>query len=152
MKKKAGRPRSPERRRKRNIGEHRSRLDVPDIPGFEVRWVNDVRSRIHDFTVLDDWEFVTKEELRALAGDEELNRVPVGDPDKTNVLEPGEKICRPVGRVDEIPNAYAFLLKKRKDFFWEDHKKAQDAIDKVEKQIKNPSIEERHGTLKITRS
>lgn len=128
-KKGPGRPPKNPRRRRREIGGRRLKLSAQKIPGSEVRWVNDYRNRIHDFTVNDDWDFVMKEDIK-----DESGRVDVGDPDKSNVVQPGEKVCVPVG-TDEGKPLYAYLLKKKKQHFDEDYAESQKQVDEVEKQL-----------------
>lgn len=144
-KKGPGRPRKEPRRRRRNIGSFRTKLSAPSIEGYATRWVNDYRNRIHEFTVDDDWDFVTKEEAT------KSGRVDVGDPDINNVVQPGEKVCVPVGMYEGAPlNAY--LLKKKKEYFDEDFKAAQKKIDESEKDLyRNSKIDKQAGTLSINK-
>lgn len=144
MKKKAGRPPKVVRRRTRTIGGHRVKLSAPKIMGYVTRWANDDGIRIHDLTENDDWDFVFKEEITR------EDRVSVGDPDISNVVKPGEKVSVPVGTKDGKA-LFAYLLKKKREYFDADFKEKQAELDKVEEQLYNPDIDSKAGTLKIKR-
>ncbi len=142
-KKGPGRPRKEPRRRRRNVGGYRVKMSAPKIPGFETYWANDIKNRIHELTVEDDWDFVTKEEVT------KDGRVDVGDPDISNVVAPGEsRVSIPVGTHEGQP-LYAYLLKKKKEYYDADKKEASKRIDEVEKQLHRTNMDK--GNLDINR-
>jgi len=138
-----GRPSTKGRRRKQEYGGRKMKLTAPQITGYVTRFVNDVGSKIHEKTVEDDWEFVLRKEI------EQNGSVIVGDSDINQVLSPGEKVSKPVGKVGDLTNARAFLLKKKKEYFDADYRASQKRLDDIEKQIKQPKLQNQHGTVKI---
>ena len=127
----------------RNISNARSRLDIESIKGFKTRWVNDVGTNMHKMTVEDDWDFVTESDYPNFAPQ-------AGDDDIQNVDLVGSKISRPVGKVGEIDNAVAYLLKKPVEFFNEDYAKLAASITKQEQAIKRPNdLANSTGEIKI---
>ena len=127
----------------RNISGARSRLSIENIDGFKTRWVNDVGTNMHKMTVEDDWDFVVESDYP--------NFDPkVGDDDIKNVQFVGSKISRPVGKVGEVDDAVAYLLKKPVKFFNDDYAKLAASITAQEQAIKNPEgLTEQRGEIKI---
>ena len=67
-----------------------------------------------------------------------------------NVDLVGSKISRPVGKVGEIDNAVAYLLKKPVEFFNEDYAKLAASITAQEQAITRPNdLANQTGEIKI---
>ena len=145
-----GRPKkAPVRKRNRQkLDGGRFKLTTPQIPGFALRWVNDVKDRLLQFTTHDDWEHVMKHEISPDGTPE------VGDPNVTPGLQVGEKVARVVGFGDGKP-VYAYLMKKRQDYYDDDQAEKEEEIAEVEKQLqqsRNAPIDNQYGDgVKIQR-
>ena len=109
------------RRRRRDDGPSAGlKLHVPsDLKeeGFEYRWVNDDGRRIHDKTVMDDWDQVG---TKGIDGQGE-----------------GSAVKRVVGKGEAGQPIYAYLCRKPTEFYREDKAKEQRQIDEREKAIKH---------------
>lgn len=135
---KPGRPRKEERRRAGTVhGRGRKKLEVPELPGYYLRWVTDAGTRIHDFTKLDDFDFVEKREI----GDH------VGESGDGNT-ELGSRVRVLVGK-DENGPIYQYLLKKKLEFHREDLRKNEDKRRDKEDALRRGSdrIEHQYGTV-----
>ena len=113
-----------ERRRRQNFDGLNQKLAVPDDykdPNCVYRWVNDDNNRIHDMTVMDDWDIVQTSELSTSkdANDSGL----------------GENVERIVGSKSGGQPLKAFLCKKRKDYHEQDTRTEQAKIDETERAI-----------------
>jgi hypothetical protein len=85
-------------------------------PNFEYRWLNDDAGRLHEKTVLDDWDFVADPAAQA-------------DPDmEASNADIGTRISRIVGKDTNGKPQMAYLVRKPKEFHAEDFQKAQAAI------------------------
>ena len=135
------------RRRKQTTGARRTSMDAPEIQGYMLRWVNDEGTRIFDKTVSDDWEFVTRDDYKN-AGIENIDRL-IGHEDINNKQDAGSRISKPVGIGKEGYQTKAYLLKKKKEYFEQDYAAFQAEVDRKEKQLYEPEIDERTGNLKI---
>ena len=94
-------------------------------------------------TVEDDWDFVKESDYPNFAPQ-------AGDDDIKNVDLVGSKISRPVGKVGEIDNAVAYLLKKPVEFFNEDYAKLAASITAQEQAITRPNdLANQTGEIKI---
>ena len=144
-----GRPKKgPVRRRdKAKIDGTRFKLYAPEINGFVTRWVNDLNNRVHMLTNFDDWDFVSSQEISAQDG-----RAIVGDPSVTPELAPGDRVARIVGQVEGKP-LYAYLLKKRKEFYEQDQAEKESDLLEVESQLKRSKegADFSHGNVEIGR-
>jgi len=144
-----GRPKKgPVRRRdKAKIDGTRFKLYAPEINGFVTRWVNDLNNRVHMLTNFDDWDFVSSQEISDQDG-----RVIVGDPSVTPELAPGDRVARIVGQVEGKP-LYAYLLKKRKEFYEQDQAEKESDLLEVESQLKRSKegADFSHGNVEIGR-
>ena len=144
-----GRPKKgPVRRRdKAKIDGTRFKLYAPEIAGFTTRWVNDMNNRVHMLTNFDDWDFVSTQEISDQDG-----RAIVGDPNVTPELAPGDRVARIVGQVEGKP-LYAYLLKKRKEFYEQDQAEKESDLLEVESQLKRSkeSGDFTHGNVEIGR-
>lgn len=117
MKRGPGRPRKEsDRRRKPGIhGRGRQKLTTPDIEGYVCRWVNDIGNRLQEKTQFDDWTFVEAREINNEVGED-------GDGNQ----ELGSQVRRAVGTYEGKP-LYAYLLKKRIEFYEEDVENNEEA-------------------------
>ena len=144
-----GRPKKgPVRRRdKEKIDGTRYKLYAPEINGFVTRWVNDLNNRVHMLTNFDDWDFVSSQEISDQDG-----RAIVGDPSVTPELAPGDRVARIVGQVEGKP-LYAYLLKKRKEFYEQDQAEKESDLLEVESQLKRSKegSDFSHGNVEIGR-
>ena len=139
----------PVRKRNRNkIDGMRQKLHAPEIPGYQTRWVNDYGGRVQSLTEHDDYTFVSKEEISDPSG-----RVEVGDPNVTPELQVGDRVARIVGADDGRP-IYAYLMKKRKEFYLEDQVEKEKELLEVESQLKRGREDAAmfsHGNVEINR-
>lgn len=138
---KGGRPRKPENVRRRKAAPHgrgRLKLYAPEIPGFHTRWVTDTGTRINDFTKLDDYDFVKRDEINNEVGE-------TGDGN----TELGSKVRVLVG-TDESGPVYQYLLKKRIDWHKEDIAEKEEARREKEATLRrgNDQIENQYGSIK----
>lgn len=110
-----------ERRRRKSddLSGRRLRLTVNeenlDRENFAYRFVNDVDGRLHNLTVLDDWEVVS-------------DRSGTTKPDGASA---GAEVSAQVGG-----GTKAILLRKPKKYYDEDYARAQRQIDETEKSLK----------------
>jgi len=144
-------PREPRRRRKQNIGEPKTYLGAPPIEGHVTRWVNDYegRDRLSEFYG-NDWEFVLNREI------ESFHRIEVGDESVTPQLGLGEKVRRKVGTEASGRVLYAYLMKKRKEYYDSDMaEKLEAGPGETEKSLKRGqtgvNVEHQHGEINLTR-
>ena len=139
-----GRPKKgPVRRRdKEKIDGTRYKLYAPEISGFATRWVNDTNNRVHMLTNYDDWDFVSTQEI----SDQD------GRANVTPELALGDHVARIVGQVEGKP-LYAYLLKKRKEFYEQDQAEKESDLLEVESQLKRSkeSGDFTHGNVEIGR-
>lgn len=138
---KGGRPRKEQRRRAGTVhGRGRLKLKVPEIPGYYCRWVYDEGTRIHEFTVMDDYDFVQRTEI----GDH------VGENSQDGNTELGSRVRVLVGKDEEGKPLYQYLLKKKLDFQREDLKKNEIARREKENALRRGSdrIEHQYGEVK----
>jgi hypothetical protein len=76
----------------------------------------------------------------------------VGDPNVTPELALGDHVARIVGQVEGKP-LYAYLLKKRKEFYEQDQAEKESDLVEVESQLKRSkeSGDFTHGNVEIGR-
>jgi len=143
-----GRPPRPirEEARRRQTGDHGGnnlKMKAPKIKGFATRWINDEGNRIHDMTVLDDWDFVSKSEITV------QGRVSVGDPALDNTIDPGERVSIPV-LIGGGQSVKSYLVKKRMDYFKADRaEKDRLHAEKMKGLFAKPGIENERGKVEI---
>lgn len=133
-------PRKSERRRQPGIhGRGRQKLTAPQIDGFFTAFVNDVGTRIHDKTVLDDYEFVTKGEVNNQVGEDGKSNSDLGS--KVRVL---------VDKSAEGQPIYAYLLKKRLEYVKADKAEIEASRQEKEADLRrgNDRIENQYGSIK----
>lgn len=138
---KPGRPRKEERRRAGSVhGRGRLKLKVPEIAGYYTRWVSDTGTRIHDFTVLDDFDFVNRDEI----GDH------VGENVEDGNTELGSRVRVLVGTDEHGRPLHQYLLKKKIEFQREDLRKNETKRREKEDTLRRGSdrIENQYGTVK----
>lgn len=108
-------------RRRRNtdaLGGKRRRLGLTGEkdPEFEYRWINDEGTRVHDLTVLDDWEVVSDRDGKM----------------KEGVTGTGAEVSIPVGMGEHGRPVRAILVRKPKAWYEDDKRAAQRRIDEKE--------------------
>jgi len=139
----------PVRKRNRNkIDGMRQKLHAPEISGYQTRWVNDYTGRIQSLTEHDDYSFVSKSEIS-----DPMGRAEVGDPNVTPELQVGDRVARIVGADGGSP-VYAYLMKKRKEFFLQDQAEKEKELLEVETQLKRGREDAAmfsHGNVEISR-
>lgn len=134
-----------QRRRRDDMGDGRLlRLHIPmqaRDPNCEHRWINDtVGGRLVNKTQFDDWDIVTKGEL------DEWTQRHRGEPyDARKDTDSGDAVSRVVGTNEHGQPLRAFWCKKPKEWFEEDYKKAQAAIDDQEKAMERAPIPSEEG-------
>lgn len=140
--------RKEEVRRRRRKADHDGRnlkLRTPELPGFELRWAIDEGTRIHDLTVRDDYDYVTKQEITV------LGRVDVGDPILSNSIDPGDRVSIPADLGGGVKGKY-YLLKKREDWCEADREEKRIRREKRRTSLSTHSgIENVQGTITIDR-
>ena len=117
-----------ERRRRTDVSlEGRAPLDWPERLIADPRYVyhtfNDVGNRMHSKTVQDDWDIVRD----------------VTEPDPDGRAE-GAQARKLVGSTKDGKPIFAYLCRKRKDWFDEDFRKRQRKLDEQDQQIKTGKI------------
>lgn len=108
------------RRRRDDFGETRNlKLAVPENlkdPAYEYRWINDTDGgRVHQMTVLDDWDIV---QTKDIDGQGE-----------------GTAVARIAGTTESNKPQRVYLVRKRKEFYEEDQRAKRERLNEVEKDI-----------------
>lgn len=102
------------------------RLEVDEAekdPNFVYRWINDDKGKLHARTVKDDYEFVESQELAASG---------------KNLNESDKRIRREVGKSASGAPLYAYLCRKRKEFYEEDQAaKTEGVIERRRSMVRN---------------
>jgi len=106
MPKKVGRPKKVERV---PFGAHRTKLQVPEIVGYKLRWVNDVDGRPEE-AIEGGYEFVLKDEVPKKIGQGNLHQ------DNSDM---NGRVSRVVSKGKTAP-IRAFLMKIRKPWYEKD--------------------------------
>lgn len=110
------------------LGVARSKLAVPDIPGYRLRWLNDLEGRIQQAQA-GGYEFVMSAEVPAF-----------GDPDIDNVnRDLGARVSRVV---DKTTGQKAYLMKIRQEFYEEDQREKLKVVEETDRQIKRGKLKE----------
>lgn len=106
---------------------------LKDDANYETRWINDEPGRLHDKTVLDDWDYVVdpnmSPDMRARNGREDAEI----DTESSDI---GSRISRRVGKNPDGSAKFAYLMRKPREFFEEDKAKAQKQIDEIDQTLK----------------
>lgn len=102
--------------------------------GFEYRWFNDEDERISN-AKLGGWEIVTNEDLK------------IGD---RTVDSTGASSASPVSKKVGL-GVTAFLMRIPKEFYDEDQRKKQEALDERENTMRSEALAERYGKFEIGR-
>jgi hypothetical protein len=129
----------PRRRRSADHGRGRLKLSVPKMPGYYTRWVTDVGTRIHDFTVNDDYDFVSKSEINDDVGESGDGNTDVGS--RVRVLVDKDAQGNPI---------HQYLLKKPAKFHKEDMREKEAIRQEQESALRRGSdqIENQYGSIK----
>jgi hypothetical protein len=133
-------PRKSDRRRQPGIhGRGRQKLTAPEIKGFFTAFVNDVDTRLHDKTVLDDYEFVERSEVNDEIGEDGKSNSDLGS--KVRVLVDKSETGQPI---------YAYLLKKKLEYAKADKAEAEKGRLSREDELRrgNDRIENQYGHIK----
>ena len=149
-KKKPGRPpkKASERRRKPGVhGRNRMKLSVPESPklaGFKLRWYNDLDTNLYDKNTLDDWEFVSEDEVEGFVGE------------GNNTEGMGSRVSVLVDTAQNGNPIYAYLMKKKIEYVEEDKADLIKERNEKEQALKrgNDRIENMYdaGNTRIERS
>lgn len=107
------------RRVSNEIGNFNTRLSARQIPGFEIRWVNDIEGRLENFLGR-GWDHVTQ-------GEQGIQQ---------ESTDPGTKVSRVVGSLASGEPMRAFLLKIPKEWYLEDQKKESAERGKTDQAIR----------------
>lgn len=107
------------RRAATNIGGFNKRLSAKPMPGFSLRFVNDIEGRIENFLAL-GWDYVMQNEQ----GIEQES------------TDPGKKVSRVVGSLPSGEPMRAYLLKIPEEWYKDDQKKEQGERAKVDEAIR----------------
>ena len=112
------------------LGVARSKLSVPDRPGYKGRWINDVEGRIAN-AELGGYQFRAGPDL------------PIGDQDIDNVnRDLGERISRVV---DKTTGQKAYLMEIKEEFYEEDQTAKVRKVEEVDRRIKTGKLEAVEG-------
>jgi hypothetical protein len=106
------------RRRSDSYRGYDLRLDVPahlKDPNYVYGWKNDEKGRLQRATQQDDWDYVTTDEMKIPSHDD-------GGFIAKNTNETDNRIRRVVADQTSARPIYAYLLKKRRDYFEADER------------------------------
>ena len=119
---------SNRKKRRVPLGQMRKKLAVEELPGFVMRWVNDVESRVFDAEE-GGYAFVTYAEL---------NGRPIGQRNTVpSSLEMGAKVQKAVGKDDQGAPIHAYLMKIKQEWYDEDQREKDRAVDATEDGVVN---------------
>lgn len=105
------------------VGVPRSKLAVPEIRGYQLRWFNDLEGRIQQ-AIDGGYEFVSPDEAPTFGTP--------GDIDNVN-RDLGARVSRVV---DKSTGMRAYLMRIKKEFYEEDQAAKQSIIDETDHQIR----------------
>lgn len=111
---KRNRPRVP-------LGGPRRKLGFQEIPGYQMRWVNDTAGRLNEFREA-GYEYVEKTPETIL-----------GEGDVSQRGSVDHRIRARVGVGEDGHPVYAFLMKQRQEWYDEDQRAKQEPVDELEK-------------------
>lgn len=103
------------------MGGHRYKLDTDAREGYKRRWFNDKGDRLAS---------------AERAGYEYVLAARVGDPDVTNVTDPGSKVSKIVGTDENGNPLRAYLMETRWEFYDEDQAAKEDRLREIDDQIR----------------
>jgi len=111
---------APKRKERERVplGGFRRKLSHPDIPGYQLRWVNDVGGRLEEFKRA-GYEFVERTQK-------------VGDGDVSQRGSVDSRTRALVGTNDDGSPMYGYLMKQRKEWYDEDQRAKQEPINELE--------------------
>lgn len=115
-----------ERAKRVPLGVPRAKLDVPQIPGFHMHWLNDEPGRLQAAEA-GGYEFVYEKELKGEAGNTDL----------------GEKVSRIVGRNEDGSPLRAYLMKIKQEWYDEDQRVKQKPVDEIDMAIRKGNFNEK---------
>lgn len=112
-----------DRKERTPLGGLRTKLQAPERKGYVRRWFNDEPGRLSDAEAA-GYEFVSEP-------------VQAGDPDVTNVLDPGSRISKTVSR----EGRKAYLMEIREDWYNEDQAAKEARLKETDDAIRKGSLQ-----------
>lgn len=109
------------------LGVPRSKLTVPEIRGYKMRWINDLEGRMLQ-AEMGGYEYVQSHEIPGFVDK---------DIDNEN-RDLGTRISRVV---DKTTGMKAYLMKIKTEFYEEDQKEKLKSIDEIDRAIRTGSFE-----------
>jgi hypothetical protein len=140
--------RKPIRRRKANLDGMNLHMNVPSIGNqWVTRWVNDQKNRCYQLNTMDDWEYVTPDEI---PDPHNPGKPLVGQAVKNPDVEGGGRVSMKVG-VDKDGPIIAYLMKKRKEFVEDDLAEKHKRLDEQHRQLTRgiTPVDHQRGTVQI---
>lgn len=125
MPKKVGRPRKEPKVERVPFGAHRTKLQVPAIKGFVLRWINDVDGR-PERAVEGGYVYVTKDEVPKKIGDGNLHQ------DNSDL---NSRVSKIVSRGNKKP-VRAYLMKIKKEWYEEDQRAKEGVNQQVDEALR----------------
>lgn len=112
------------------LGVARSKLSVPDRPGYKRRWVNDTEGRLA-YAEQGGYEFVSDSKLQ------------IGSPDVDNEnRDLGARVSRVV---DKSTGQKAYLMEIKEEFYEEDQAAKRKAVKAKDDLIKHGKLDDDEG-------
>ena len=125
MPKKVGRPRKEPKVQRVPFGAHRTKLQVPPIKGFVLRWINDVDGR-PERAIEGGYTYVDPSEVPAKIGQGQLHQ------DNTDI---NSKVSKVVSRENNKP-VRAYLMKIKEEWYKEDQVTKEKVNQQVDEALK----------------
>lgn len=112
------------------LGVARSKLSVPERPGYKRRWVNDVEGRLMN-AEQGGYQYAT----------DKIDNVGAPDIDNVN-RDLGARTCRVV---DKTTGQKAYLMEIKEEFYQEDQASKSAKVAEIDNRIKRGKIEDGEG-------
>jgi len=107
------------------LGVPRSKLQVPKLEGYVLRWINDRGNRLHN-AQQGGWQFTNTDEVGH-----------VGDSATSNNANEGSYVSWPVGTKEDGKPMRAYLMKIKEEFYREDQAAKQKEVDRTDAAMKS---------------
>lgn len=108
------------------LGVARSKMAVPELQGFQMRWINDDEGRIQQ-AQMGGYEFVMSSEVPTF-----------GDPDIDNTnRDLGARVSRVV---DRATGKKAYLMKIKREFYEEDQREKLRIVNETDDAIRKGAL------------
>lgn len=120
-----GRPRKVEKPTRVPLGTRRSKLQVPGIKGYKLRWINDVDGRCES-AVEGGYVFVEKSEVPEKIGQGALHQ------DNTDI---NSRVSKVVSRGNKKP-VRAFLMKIKNEWYEEDQRAKEEVNQQIDEALR----------------